>query len=158
MTLQDVNPSFWKDNGTFSRPALRSLCKDINTWSYFVYVHVCICMSVQCHQRPEGSVTPLPQMELQAVVSHPTCCWEPNSHLLAQQPALDHLAVFPASENVYVCVWARIPAYHSSCVKVRGQLLGVSFLLLPGVPHLELRLSGAWPESLSAEPSWRPWT
>lgn len=138
-TLQDVNPSFWKDNGTFSRPALRSLCKDVNTWSYFVYVHVCICMSVQCPQRPEG-------VELQAVVSHPTCCWEPNSHPLAQQPALVTIYLSFQPLKLFVCVWARIPAYYSSCVKVRGQLPGGSFLLLPGVPHLELRPSGAWPE------------
>lgn len=120
-----MNPSFWKDIGTFIIISSRSLCKDFKVLCLFMCmcVYACEC-SVHRHQKGCHF-----QIEWQLWANPPTAgAWLESS--VRATYALNGLAIFLACKHVILlCIylWVRVLAYHSLCVKVRGQLSVLSF-------------------------------
>lgn len=150
-----MNPSFWKDIGTFIIISSRSLWKDFKVLCLFMCmcVYACEC-SVHRHQKGCHF-----QIEWQLWANPPTAgAWLESS--VRATYALNGLAIFLACKHVILlCIylWVRVLAYHSLCVKVKGQLLSV-LSFHHELQAFELGPLGTWQESSPAEPSCRSWT
>lgn len=136
-------PQSLKRLGTFSR-LLQEVFKVLCLYAC-VYIHViAVTTETRRGRHLQDDVTGRWEWTNQPVAGGLTPIFCPSS-MFSLPPS--HLSSFWKCLFYFIFV-SRVLAYHSSCVKVRGQLLGVSSLLLPWVSDIELRLSGTWQESM----------